>query len=60
MKKLAIFLITLFSLESCGHTSQAQHENSPVDNFNVADLLYKFQFDMTFIYGEAFTNKAWH
>jgi len=59
MKKLAIFLITLFSLESCGQTSQV-HENSLTDNLNVADVLYKFQFDMTFIYGEAFTNKAWH
>ncbi len=70
MKKLAILFISLLTLVSC---QKNQHQAIPLknhaklvyhqprqDNLSMSDMLYKFQNGLTAIYGEAFTNKAWH
>ena len=70
MKKIIIPFFTLLTLVSCRENAGKAYpanantltvRNDPRNgNFSVADMLYKFQFDLTTIYGEAFTNKAWH
>jgi len=69
MKKIVLLFITLLTLVSCQENVQktfsdkdnilAALRQSRKDNFSVSDMVYKFQMNLTAIYGEAFTNKAW-
>jgi len=70
MKKIAILIITLVTLASCQEKEPkiipakdhalAVLSQSHKDHFSASDMLYRFHMNLTAIYGEAFTNKAWH
>jgi hypothetical protein len=70
MKKLILPLIILLILVSCRekepNITPAKDNvltvlsQSRKNNFSVSDLAYRFQMNMTAIYGDAFTNKSWH
>lgn len=70
MKPLTIFFITILTLVSCRekvpNITPAKDNvltvlnQSRKNNLSVSDLAYKFQMNLTTIYSEAFTNKAWH
>ena len=70
MKKLIILFITVLTIVSCQEkepktfpakdNALALLSQSRKDNFSVSDMLYRFHMNLTAIYGEAFSNKAWH
>ncbi len=70
MKKLIILFITILTIVSCQEkgpktfpakdNALALLSQSRKENFSLSDMAYRFQMNMTAIYGEAFTNKAWH